>query len=458
MAVLAAWIALPGPAQAAGPERSVGSELQRMLTSSEIDQATYDASRREFRKAVTAVKRLRGAKRAQMANVVSNVRQIAAGGLLSPSRLPAAMLTLRRNRQWWASGGPLLPYGRRVEFPGSRIVWQSYPGQGLQIQWLGTFGRANALFTSLDHDAELGELLDEVLPLAAERAGGIAWEYQFRFDGGRPPWTSSLSQGTAIQALSRAAVRLSDNSYFEAARSALGIFRQPPPSGVRADTALGAHYLQYSFAPQLHVFNGFIQSLNGLHDFAVLANDEEGRGLFAAGLGEAASEQQAFDTGAWSMYSQHEQSDLGYHKLLRDFLKGLCERLTDDQARALAQQPPPPQPPADPAPWCDVAERFTSYLYTKPDVLLLSDHARAKVPSPVKFSLSKPSTVTLRIARGDRLVFNRSVRFGAGLHAFTWRPRNGAGSYRVRLAAIDLAGNSGATTASIAVLPARRGP
>ena len=169
-----------------------------------------------------------------------------------------------------------------MSFSGSRLVWQFYAGEGLQIQWLGTFGKANGLWQG-GYDASLRALLDEALALAAQRAGGIAWEYLFRFDGGRPPWVSGLAQGTAVQAFSRAAVRFGEPRYFEAARAGLGIFREAPPSGVRVATPAGAHYLIYSFAPGLRVLNAFTQALNGLHDFAVLANDAEGHALFAAG-------------------------------------------------------------------------------------------------------------------------------------------------------------------------------
>ena len=133
------------------------------------------------------------------------------------------------------------------------------------------------------HDDDLRTLLDAALGLAAQRAGGIAFEYLFDFDRGRPPWVSGLAQGTGVQALSRAAVRLNEPRYFESARSALGIFRTAPPSGVRVATPAGAHYLIYSFAPGLRVLNGFTQAVNGLHDFALLANDAEGRALFGAG-------------------------------------------------------------------------------------------------------------------------------------------------------------------------------
>ena len=94
---------------------------------------------------------------------------------------------------------------------------------------------------------------------------------------------SGLAQGTAIQALARAAVRFGEPRYFEAARAGLGVFREAPPSGVRISTPAGSHYLIYSFAPGLRVLNAFTQAVNGLHDFGALANDAEGRALFAAG-------------------------------------------------------------------------------------------------------------------------------------------------------------------------------
>ena len=56
-------------------------------------------------------------------------------------------------------------------FAGSQLVWQYYPGQGIQVQWLGTFGRANGLFQQTGHDDELRALLDEALGLASARAG-----------------------------------------------------------------------------------------------------------------------------------------------------------------------------------------------------------------------------------------------------------------------------------------------
>ena len=47
-------------------------------------------------------------------------------------------------------------------------------------------------------------LVNEMLPLAASRNGALTWEYLFQFENGSPPWTSAMSQGTAIEALTRA--------------------------------------------------------------------------------------------------------------------------------------------------------------------------------------------------------------------------------------------------------------
>jgi hypothetical protein len=444
-AVLAVVFVLSGgasPAQAR--TATVAGELHRMVAAGTLDPVVaqgYEATDKQTR---ATLRKLHGFRRAQLGAVVDNLDAAAGGGLLIPSRLPALFLTLQRNRTWWATA-PIPVAGQRMTFAPSLIVWQFYPGQGLQIQWLGTFGKANALWAAKGHDPELRRILDEAIGLATQRAGGLAFEYLFRFDGGRPPWVSSLSQGTGLSALARGAVRLKDPKYFAAARSALGIFRTPPPSGVRVKTAAGAHYLQYSFAPKLHIVNGFTQSLNGLHDFAALADDAEGRTLFAAGEAELRAELPGFDTGAWSLYAKPgAESDLSYHTLLRDFLKGLCDRLTGDGGSP------------DPALYCDTAARFTADLKTKP-VLTVTPPKRlhAKASGSIKYTTNKVAIMTVTIAKGATVVLQRTARLGYGHHAIGFRPAQ-AGPHTVHVHAIDLAGNVADATATLAVAPARK--
>jgi hypothetical protein len=367
------------------------------------------------------------------------VDDIARRGQLTAARLPALVLTLRRNREWWTTG-PLLRPGARVGFKGSNLVWQHYANEGLQLQWLGTFGKANAFFNDGEQDDAFGALLDEAAPLAAQRAGGIAWEYLFPFDGGRPPWVSGLAQGTALSAYSRAYVRFGDQAFRDTAFGALGIFRTPPPAGVLDQTAAGAHYLQYSFAPQLHILNGFVQALNGIHDYSKYVDGVEGSQLYAAGDAELRAELPAFDTGGWSRYSQYRDSDLSYHKLLRDFLKGLCKRVAKDDEVAAE-------------PFCTATDRFTADLTTPPVLTVIEPRAapRKRHVARQSLRLDKPATVHFSVMRGG-FAYTRSASLSSGRHFFPWTPPR-AGDYAVHLDAIDPAGNRAAADAVTHVRP-----
>ena len=306
---------------------------------------------------------------------------------------------------------------------------------------LGTFGKVNALWSSRQTTA-LGQAVDELLPLAAERAGGVAWEYYFPYRAGKAPWVSSLAQGTALQALSRAATRLKrEQEVFAVTSRGLGIFEQAPPEGVRVPAGAGTHYAQYSFEPGLRILNGFIQSLVGLYDYGRLAADERAKALFATGEARAREEVPTYDTGAWSLYSRgtvtHE-SDLGYHTLLRDFLTSLCNRTKIET-------------------YCGAEEHFTTYLSTPPVVALASRRVRGGAYGKLKMSLDKISGVTLRITRGEKLVHTRFVgSLSRGSHTLGWQVPRRAGIYTVTLAARDLAGNPGSVTGDVEVLKPRK--
>ncbi|HET9469581.1 MAG TPA: D-glucuronyl C5-epimerase family protein, partial [Usitatibacter sp.] len=299
--------------------------LARLLASGAITPASYGADLGAYNAAKRSLARLSGTRRTELGAVLANLRAIAAAGRLDASRLPALILTLERNRKWWTTE-PLLANGERVFFPPSEIVWQYYAGQGLEIQWLATFGKANGYYLSGHENANLKRLVGEVIPLASARAPGIAWEYMFQFDGGRPPWTSGLSQGTAVQVLARASARFHEPALLATARKALGIFEAAPPAGVRVHTHLGAYYAQYSYAPADRILNGFIQADVGLYDYASISKDPLGLALFDAGDAQARAMVPHYDTGAWSLYDQFEESSLSYHELLTEFLKHLCER------------------------------------------------------------------------------------------------------------------------------------
>ena len=433
--------------------------------------------------------RLGGTRRTELGAVLANVQAMAAAGSLNASRLPAVFLTLERNRQWWTSE-PLLSSSERVSFPSSKLVWEYYPGQGIEIQWLATFGKGNGYYLSGHENANLRQLLSEIIPLASKRAGGIAWEYLFRFDGGLPPWTSGLSQGTALQLLSRAWSRYKEPAHLAAAQQALGVFETPTPQGVRVRTPAGALYAEYTYAPGDRILNGFIQALVGLYEFASITKDPLGLALFEAGDAQARAEVPRFDTGAWSLYDQYGESNLNYHELLTEFLQHLCERTRKGPPFTAAATPPPtgtstgtspPPPPAGgstsptggagaasvgrtraaPAQtgpgiagdqiYCTTAQRFSADLRTPPAIALLSKALRGGTRAGVQMSLSKISTVGLTVRQGGRVVWSNRATLERGKPKLLWVTPTKGGTFTVTLTATDLAGNFATANGTIAV-------
>jgi hypothetical protein len=419
------------PASAAASRRTVTSELHRLEVRGDITRAQERSRKATWDRANVTYRRLSGQRRRELGAVIVNLKLLTARGGLRASRLPALFLQLERNREWW-SKGPLLRYGQRVRFAGSQILYEAFPGQGLVLHVLGNFGQANGL-RQAGSLKKLRALLAELRPLAAWRAGGRTWEYYFQFGSRSIAWASGIAQGTAVQAFSKAGVRLKDPSMLALARSGLKVFQKPPPTGLRIRFGGGrAHYLIYSYAPHQRVLNAFAQALNGLWDTAKYAKSATARALYEAGRREIVRELPRYDTGAWSLYDGHYESSLSYHVLLRDFLRGLCDR---GAGRAL----------------CAKADRFTLYLEQPPRVTLTSTDLVAGKPALVRFRLSKESRVGMTIRRGGRIVRSTSAVVPRGRHGYPWTVPKATGDYDVTLTARDLAGNASRRTQTVTV-------
>ena len=406
---------------------AVYAALRRELRREQIESSEQRRWRRWYVLSLRALRKLSGARDSQLRYVTDSVEALALSGRLTPTRMPAVFLQLERNRQYWRK----LPYpaaNDQVSFRGSQILFQYYAGRGLQLQPLSTFKKANALHGFCERGeaecdrAALRRILDEMTALAVKRGRRfIAWEYLFYFGGGAPPWMSGMAQATGIQALGRASRLLDEPAYLATARRALGAFQTPPPTGVRTTgPAGGVHYLQYSFAPGLYIFNAFLQSLIGLHDFGQIAGDQRALRLYDQAEPEARKEVPLSDVGDWSRYSYAgAESNSDYHELLREFLQSMCTRRLGPV-------------------YCDYAKRYRGYQ-VDPPVLTYEGPALAteETPSAIRFTVSKLSAVELQLYRGDRLVFSRLATFRRGNGSFAWTPK-GPGLFSVRLAAKEL--------------------
>jgi hypothetical protein len=426
----AATVASVAAARAAKPRadrRAVYRALKRGLASTRVSKAQYRRWRGWYVRSIRTYRHLRGARREQLGYVIDALESLALRDMLSPTRMPAAFAQLERNRRYW----PSLPYPAprdQVSFKGSEVLYVFFPGEGLQLHPLSTFKKANLIHgaclrgePSCDKPA-LKRLLDEMERFAVHRTRNYwAWEYMFAFDGGPPPWISGMAEATAIQAYGRAGDLLGEPHYFDVARKALPAFEMTPPLGVRTTGfAGGIHYLQYSFAPHLYIFNAFLQSLIGLRDFGLIADDETATKLFEEAEPEARKEIPYSDVGDWSRYSYRgPESTSDYHELLREFLASMC-------TRRIAEL------------YCEYADKYRGYQIDPPTLTYTGpDTTTAKQLTSLRFQVSKLSAVEAKVYRGSKLVFDRIATFRRGAGAFAWRPR-GPGMFTVRLGAKEL--------------------
>src|SRR3954464_12440156 len=444
------------PSARAAGSSSVTKAIARARRRGTISGADATRYRSSYSKAIHARNRAGGRNRRELGAVTSTLQGIAARGRLTGGRMAALFLQLDRNRQFW-HGSPNFPVrtdlepdpchgppsnnpaGARIVFKGSQLVFQYYPGQGIQIQPLANFGLANGLITACRHDpascdkATLKQLLDELVAIRSSRGGFVTWEYWFYFGGGTPPWTSGLSSGTAVQALARASEPsiLNDKSYLRVAHSSLGVFKTRAPVGVRVKSGRGAHFLIYSFDHRLRVLNAFLQAITGLYDYAKVSGDSTARSLWKAGDRAARGELHLYDTGRWSRYSAGgAESSLGYHRLVTGFLDDLCTRLHGK--------------------YCTYYARFRSYLGAKPVVRYTgSAEGTAGKPLRLLYKVNKASCVTAEVTdTSGKLVFRDRKKVARGEHRFLWTP-DAPGAYVLTLEAVDQ--NKNATSPSFTI-------
>jgi hypothetical protein len=434
------------PVAVAARRDEVKATVRRAFEAGAIDAAARDQYLDSWSNARSTYRALRGQRRAELGYVIETLRRLAAKKRLG-GRLAPAFLLLDRNRQWWAKAGPPAS-GARLRFAPSRVIFQYFPNEGLQLHPLANFGQANGYWYARRNN-DLRSLLQDLEAIAVNRGGFLTWEYYFAYGGGSPPWISGMAQGTAMQAFARASKRLSDPSLLEVATRARGAFERNTPIGVHAPQGSQDWYALYSFAPRLNVLNGMLQAVNGVRTYTEFIQDPAAQRIFEAGDRTARAVIGKFDTGAWSLYDRpggrpgHE-ANLNYHMLNRDFARNLC-RATKAES------------------YCTAEQHFTDYLTQDPAL----DPYRA-VPSPAKggkgvkfrFRLSKIGRVSIVVKEADsgRTYLATSAFLAYGDHWFRWVPpkRKGEHSYTFTLSARDLAGNGSSVDGDLRVLPARR--
>jgi hypothetical protein len=405
--------------------------LAGLRASGALAPAAYQGDLRVWNRAISEQRHLTNWRAGELGGVISTLDELAAAKQVTVGRLPVLMLTLQNNASYWRSG-PALANGASVQFQGSELVWEYYAGSGIQLQVLHTFGEGDGYFEAGPADyPKLTELMSEVIPLAVRRGGGIAWEYYFNWEGGRPPWVSAMAQATGLEALTNAYLATGDRQYLTYAHEALPLLRTAPPRGVAVRTALGTRFLQYSFTPGTDIINAFLQTLLGLYDYAQVSQDPLASSLFNAGNRQAESELGSFALGGWSLYQPGQPDPLNYHTLVTGFLKLLCQKT---------------QTPV----YCTTYQQFEGDLLTRPQLTLETTSARAGRRFGLRFKLNKYAAVGATLSRGGRNYLYTKRFFFGGTGSFTV-PKLKSGDYALQMSVTDPAGHYASLSTTLSV-------
>ncbi len=422
--------------------RTPEASVRRAWLHRKIDEPTADRHRATLRDARAAARGLGGGRGAAQRDALRDVERLAAAGLLTSDRLHPVLETLRRNTGWWTRRGA--PVGKDVSRDTDPMTLRYMAGHGLVLHQLASWGRVNSLARNCtdpqqpcDED-RLRSAIDRLVSFGVVRDGVLRFESTFAFGGASAPWISGMTQGTAIQALTRAAQVLDEPAYLDTARQALEAFAHRPPLGVSipAGENGGRHFLMYSTQPGLRILNGHLRAVRGLRDLALRGDSGKALALYRRGEKGARNILHATDTGAWSLYARGgAEASAHYHALATDFLADLCK----DDAGAV---------------YCDARERFRRYTWERTRIgLHVSHRPRAREEAGIKVWVSKLSTVRLivRTAEG-RTVVDRRVQMGRGSRRFGFVPRR-HGRHEVRVTAAGPGGaKPGVETGTILVL------
>jgi len=422
-AVLAlAALLLSGSASAKPPWvkdlASIDRGIDRAVALGRIDAAEAADDRSAAAAAANVLPKLPSSRYRNLAAVVHQVAGFWKG--YDSARGHALFGMLSFNTHWFASHWDVKAGTEVVDY--SDGTWyHAFPGIGFQFHPLENFGKLNN-FVTQKNTSRAEQLAQTLMDRSVVRAGGLAWEYYFRFGGGRPPWISGMAQAVAAQALSRAGTFLADPTLTAASQR---VYKTIPLLTRSAQT--GPWIRLYAFN-NVTVLNAQLQTILSLQDYATQTGDQAAVKLASRLQAAAVGLLPRFDTGYWSLYSLGgDEAPLEYHKYVVRLLTTLTRRTQDPTFAGYAQRfgddlREPPVVKQGPAPGAIYPWPQDGYR----------DYSR------YVFWVSKRSAVRLQVVHAAK-----PVTVSRGWHSLAWSPgRIEPGVYTPTLRAVDVAGNA----------------
>jgi D-glucuronyl C5-epimerase-like protein len=402
-AIVVALLALPGVAQGATVQGLERSALAKLRTAP-VDAPTKAAARAEIARAAHLIRTLPNGR---SYHVLVALRETASfrGGVTQPRAL-ALYGALRANNDYFAAHWA--PRDKTDVVGADGVVYRYFGGHCFRFHPLANFGVLNARAVAGDVEGTQ-DLADALISRGVYQVGGgIAWEYDFPFGGGNPPWLSGMAQAVAAQAFARAAQAVPERAtaYLLEAAAAFRIV----PRRLLTSVAAGPWIRLYSFSKQ-PVLNAQLQAVVSLQSYATATGDPQAATLATRMQNAAAGTLPRFDTGYWSYYAlPREPSPPDYHR----YVVQLLNRLKNADPRFGA-----------------AASRFAGYEKQPPAFQLANGGV-----GQVRFWLSKPATVVADTAAGP----SKRLSLLDGWHTLSWKPKR-PGVYSVHMTATDWNGN-----------------
>ena len=371
--------------------------------------------------------RLGGSRAVALNAIIKSATQIGNQAAFSPALARIVFLELQSNVTYLASHA-LPSSGTRIRIDG--VVYESYTGQGLRIQPLGTYFAILEPGQGIVSEGGVGAAMTSAQKIVLVDGESYTLPYLFSWMGHAPNWQSAMAEGVAASAGLSAWNRTGNDTFLD---SAVRFGNGALDDAITVENN-GLWFPLYVFAPSFRVLNGHMQAVLAMNDLAVATGDDGFADAFNRGVATTKAVLPKYDTGGWGRYAVGQDAPVKYMSLMATQLKDLGE-ITGDPA------------------FTDMGTRFAADLKTPPVIT-----GPAEPPKPLKlkkFKQQKPF-IKLRIVRDKPVtltlrIFTKKGK-SAGVGPFVISVASGAsriklnlptkaGRYSIRADAKDWAGN-----------------
>ena len=370
---------------------------------------------------------LGGSRAVALKAIIKSATQIGNQAAFSPALARIVFLELQSNVTYLASHA-LPSSGTRIRIDG--VVYESYRGQGLRIQPLGTYFAILEPGQGIVSEGGVGAAMTSAQKIVLTDGESYTLPYLFSWMGHAPNWQSAMAEGVAASAGLSAWNRTGDDTFLD---SAMRFGNGALDDAITVENN-GLWFPLYVFAPSYRVLNGHMQAVLSMNDLADATGDDGFADAFSRGVATTKAVLPTYDTGGWGRYAIGEDAPVKYMTLMATQLKELGQ-ITGDPA------------------FTDMGNKFTADLTTPPVIagpaeppkpLKLKKFKRQKPFIKLRIVRDKPVTLTLRFftKQGKSAgVGPVVISVSSGASRIKLNLPTKAGRYSIRADAKDWAGN-----------------